>query len=727
MHYLDKQEAKVKIMGKLVEGGWKVFGFDPDQSDSMTDYFHPASWSGIASKNDYVLLIDICKYNLSDSGKEIRKYDYSNKKTVSHDRIQKLTAMMNDAASTENEKAACAVLIEKEMDKANVEPTYKVKEVYPTFLHANPRGTSWHIERDGQIIAKGNGVFAVNDYDWENEEKTPQQQKAEKLNAFVERIEKVLKESDALKAEVIKVPVKIIQAVEKDVTSITNNDIKDGFTIIMKAAYTHGKNKGNKYSLVYKDEKFNKYHTFYKLGKNNKPSKSFDKSWSLSVERINELLGKGHIAVIEFVEVTEYQEKIVFKKTSRKQTVSNVPTIETKEEVKETVSNMNKENEVVEPATQRQLWALHCATKLDTREMKISKIKASELITRSKEGHCIITEVKAQMNDSETSAIDKVKSNNIENEPVITEENNVIYHDFKNDDFNENDHKEDKPMTNIFNDLLNKFDNVEVTTDSKIAPDDLEFCKEQEEIYNQLLMAYNAFKIQLQDISDISVAHGKKFGRQSGTAYTHGSYTPRDIDETINKIKNEFIQKVCSYFQRKYSITIDIELIQKVYMQDVNIIYANIVEKINEQLGGFNFTEKAVHEIKEKMKEILYKYSDSNRVIVRNNKLILNGGFTYLDSIWKYYKLKDRKDCVLAGISNFDNGSVTINQELVDTYCGYNNEKDQTKYTKFEPKTLNKVRSIKFMKNGKMEIEFLSHELAVKFASEYCGYKKQSA
>lgn len=324
MYYGDKREAKVKIMGKLVEAGWKVYGYTPDESDFMIDYYSPAHWSGIATKNGFVLLIDI--NHLSDSGREIRKYDYNNKQAVSNARIEKLTAMMNDEASTENEKASCATLIEKELEKGKVEPSYTVEEVYPTFTHANPRGTTWHIEKDGQIIAKGKGVFSTNTYDWENKEVSSEKQKEIKINAFVERIENVLKNSDALQPVVVKVPVKVTKMVEKGIAVVNSTDIKEGFTFIMKVGYTQGKSKGNKYTYVQNG-------VFSKLGKNNKPSKSFDKMWSPSVERINELLKKGHIAVVEFVEVTEYQEKTVFNKTARKQTVSNAPAIETTEEV----------------------------------------------------------------------------------------------------------------------------------------------------------------------------------------------------------------------------------------------------------------------------------------------------------------------------------------------------------------------------------------------------------
>jgi hypothetical protein len=402
MWYGDKQEARVKIAMALVQKGWEIYGFKNDESDAMIDYFSPADWDGIAEKNGFVLCID--QNNLRYSGYEQKEYIGGNAVYKTNDRIKKLEAMMNDAASSENEKASCAVLIEKEKEKVGAIEKYKVVETYPKFSFANPRGTSWHIEKDGQIIAKGKGVFAVNDYDWENKEKTEKQQKAEKVEALINRFEKVIKNTDALQAEVIQVPVTVTKEIEKTVTEVTESDIKDGFTFIMKVGYTHGKYKGNKYTFSYKGEHYN---AFAQLTKNNKPSTSIGKSWSLTLDRINELLKKEHIAVIEFIEVTEYKEKTVYRKTARKQTVSNVPAIETTGEAQETVSNNTEENEVEEPATTRQLWALHCATKLDTRGMKISKTKASELITKSKAGHNVILEVKAYMNTNETITPDK--------------------------------------------------------------------------------------------------------------------------------------------------------------------------------------------------------------------------------------------------------------------------------------------------------------------------------
>jgi hypothetical protein len=768
MYYGDKREAKVRIMSALVDKGWKIFGYTPDESDSMVDYYSPAHWSGIATKNGYTLLIDVCHYDMSLSGKEVREYIYNSKRASTNDRIEKLTALMNDAASTENEKSSCAVLIEKEQEKAGIEPEYKVIEVYPVFSNANPKGTTWHIEKDGQIIAKGNGVFATNTYDWENKEKSSAEQKAEKVTALINRIEKALTDCDALRPEVIKVPIKTIQVAEKAVTVITEADIKEGFMIMMKVGYTHGKSKGNKYAFVEKG-------MFSKLGKNNKPSKSYDKMWMLSFARINELLSKGHVAVIEFVEVTEYVEKTVYKKTGRKQTVSNVPAIEapekvdtkeetataekidtdaknTSEEITQKVDTqatgtltINEEKNGIEisfiqkPDTQiieslkengfrwsrfdgGKWWAKNTPERLVFSEtlVKPSEAVGSEEGTQAKQGVIMPEAVIEVDTDNQNDNVIYYEFNQNEVPAEQKEEGdsanmNDTY--IKNNDINE-------CLFNAFDDIFRKFDKVEITTEQKISSEDLEFCQEQESIYNKTIAAYTMLDEQLQTIVSEVLAHGQKFCSDSGhsqrTSFDNG-FSAHDLKQNFKKIKDRFISITCEYFSEKYNVSIDEAKLQKKY--DIKVTYENIVEEIILQLDGHSFTEKAASEIKEKARNTLY---GDNKITIRNNKLILDGYYVRHDSIWKEYRLTDRKDFILNAISHFENGSVKINKELSNMYCGYDNEKNSRNYDRYEIQSLDKVKSIKFLKNGKMEIEFVTHTLAAKFAEEYCGYRKQA-
>lgn len=48
-NYYDYREVKVMIAHKLMDmDGWTVYGYHADESDSMTDYWNPASWGGVA-------------------------------------------------------------------------------------------------------------------------------------------------------------------------------------------------------------------------------------------------------------------------------------------------------------------------------------------------------------------------------------------------------------------------------------------------------------------------------------------------------------------------------------------------------------------------------------------------------------------------------------------------------------------------------------------------------
>lgn len=129
-NYYKDQESVANIAIGLMERGWKVYGYREDQSDSMTDYYSPARWEGIAIKNGYVLLVDV---------------KYKNNKSD-----------------------------------------------YPTFSHANPKRCNWHIEKDGEMIAKGKGAYQCDGYLFHNYK----DETMSKVNAFIDRIEKFIKQAE---------------------------------------------------------------------------------------------------------------------------------------------------------------------------------------------------------------------------------------------------------------------------------------------------------------------------------------------------------------------------------------------------------------------------------------------------------------------------------------------------------------------------------------------------
>lgn len=63
MVYDDRRASRVKVADLLRAAGWTIHGFREDQSDMMTDYYCPTSWNGLASKGEFVAVLDNGPHN----------------------------------------------------------------------------------------------------------------------------------------------------------------------------------------------------------------------------------------------------------------------------------------------------------------------------------------------------------------------------------------------------------------------------------------------------------------------------------------------------------------------------------------------------------------------------------------------------------------------------------------------------------------------------------------
>lgn len=111
-NYYEYQDVGVMIAHKLMKmDGWEVFGYHADQSDMMTDYYDPAWWGGIATKNGYILVVN-CRND--SKPEEIRKYNYEG---TLHDRsisekIAKLEQMTMERGASEQEEESAKKMTE---------------------------------------------------------------------------------------------------------------------------------------------------------------------------------------------------------------------------------------------------------------------------------------------------------------------------------------------------------------------------------------------------------------------------------------------------------------------------------------------------------------------------------------------------------------------------------------------------------------------------------------
>ena len=62
--YHGDQRLATAASGEALEGlWWELVGYKPDRSDSMTDYYDPARWDGIARNGGALALVDVSAYD----------------------------------------------------------------------------------------------------------------------------------------------------------------------------------------------------------------------------------------------------------------------------------------------------------------------------------------------------------------------------------------------------------------------------------------------------------------------------------------------------------------------------------------------------------------------------------------------------------------------------------------------------------------------------------------
>lgn len=369
-NYYTYQDVGVMMAHKLMSmEGWQVFGYHEDCSDAMTDYYDPAYWGGIATKNGYILVV-----NRSDEAEpeEIRKYNYDGTLRDSSvlEKIAKLEQMTMKRGASEQEEETAKKMIEKLRNKASqASEKYVVTGVIPGHM-ANPPRMNWHIEKDGVYVAKGNGIlkFAsvdsyyryshyiedmkqfrtmkrneyraslINSYmgRWNSSEEDAAKQAdshissmegdkelLDQFEAFMNKIDTtcggLLGEGDGVVYEKVKVTEykKENKAVETE-----SGSIRDGQCFILKSAFSYGKNRGYVYRIketAYEDGK-SLYHAYKLNGKLTKEctgNANQANHWYIgtATDRFMKWINEGAIAWCEIKEVkVPYEVEKVVKK-----------------------------------------------------------------------------------------------------------------------------------------------------------------------------------------------------------------------------------------------------------------------------------------------------------------------------------------------------------------------------------------------------------------------------
>lgn len=424
-NYYTYREVKVMIARKLMAmDGWKVYGYKEDQSDSMTDYWDPANWDGIAEKNGYILCVDV--YGAAEP-QEIRKYNYSGftyDRSIS-EKIKKLEAMTVERGASEAEEASAKLSIERLQKKAEEAAEnankYIVVGTVPGHM-AHPPKMNWHIEKDGIVIAKGNGILKFahiwkyynydRDMEWLNEYKKDKKSYAEKhtqdllwrkyydneddarksTERYIEDLEEDIKLIDKFEAFINKIDTTcgsligdgdgvIYEKVtiteyktENKVVEDTTGSIKEGQCFILKSNFNYGRCKGYTYRIhetIYKDGQ-KRYHAYKLNGKKTKEctgQSNHANYWFIyDTEKFLKWISQGVIAWCHIEEVkTPYEVEKVVKKTIREEKKVN---ISTKTDMVQTEENAYtyEVSEDTDTRTNEKIYLVKVAEKLSREE-----------------------------------------------------------------------------------------------------------------------------------------------------------------------------------------------------------------------------------------------------------------------------------------------------------------------------------------------------------------------
>lgn len=427
--YYEYQDVGVMMAHKLMATeGWEVYGYHADESDSMTDYYSPAYWNGIATKNGYILVVNCSR---EEKPTEIRKYNYDG---TLHDRsvsekIAKLEQMTMERGASEQEEESAKKMIEKLRSKANESAEkYVVTGIIPGHM-ANPPRMNWHIEKDGVYVAKGNGIlkFAHIDsyyrYDgymedmkkfrtmkredykkslmlsymgrWNDSEESAARQAEshiesmekdktlmDQFEAFMNKIDTtcggMLGEGDGVVYE--KVKVTEYKKENKAVEDATGS-IKDGQCFIVKTSFNYGHNKGYVYRIHETEYGGKKTYCAWKLnGKLTKECTGManqSNHWYISDNFIR-WFEKGSLAWCHIEEVkTPYEVEKVVKKVINADTGATEST-ETETAEVNTDGYTYEVSEDVDTRTNEKIYLVKVVEKLSREEyIQVSKYMKS--------------------------------------------------------------------------------------------------------------------------------------------------------------------------------------------------------------------------------------------------------------------------------------------------------------------------------------------------------------
>lgn len=275
----------------------------------------------------------------------------------------------------------------------------------------------------------------------------------------------------------------------------------------------------------------------------------------------------------------------------------------------------------------------------------------------------------------------------------------------------------------MINNLIEKFNQVKMEQSSFISEADNRFGQETENEFN--LFVCNVKKYILY-ISENPVEN----------QFFSSNKTVESLEEKLSKESEGFINKIAGYFETNYNIRLNTEEIKKPFMTKrddyyrkfftYEISFLAVLSEIIKQLDGFNLVEKGLIETKKKLNDAIYRVEN---IELRKNKVTLLH-FAAFDYSWDGLECSINNYChekmiVLArALNHFDTGRNCVSADM-EFFASWHKEPLSFWLNEITFPYKNKLQSLRFYKNRKLDIKFKTSEMAFEFMKEYCGFIPQ--
>lgn len=296
--------------------------------------------------------------------------------------------------------------------------------------------------------------------------------------------------------------------------------------------------------------------------------------------------------------------------------------------------------------------------------------------------------------------------------------------------------------------LLDKFAVVEIRNDVRISAADKGFCETQQESYDAARRTFAELKTfwnaaaQTQDEIFFDSLTGSK--RCIGYLSAIENISIKKINEAIESIQAEFIQKLVRHFCTTYTISVDEDLITehllpqepdggrknfsaediKEYrrqLRTVSLRYEQVLDEIFLQLDGRSLTDSAFNELRETCHAAAWNKDrkranyevQKNVVRFTNYACRYSAGFNTTGT----WSLCDSAKAILRGIAHFETNSFRCLPSGFSELLCHTGVLQQT----IEFPACEKMVQLKMFKNNRVDIKFASAQLAAQFTEDYLG------